>query len=263
VSALASFVVLLFALSSWPGLSSRLSVRPMATGRSLQAHGWTVVGLGDSVTSGYGCYCRDFVRLYADRLAAATGAGVTAVNLGRAGSTSDDLLSDLRSDAATRAAVAGADVLVVTIGANDLQPQMRAWIAGKCAALRCFTAASADLQARIDAVLTASRQLHGGRPMHVLVTTYWNVFLDGAPALTHGRDYVAMSRAATAQAERAQCAAAARAKDRCVDLRPAFHGEGDDLDPTALLQEDGDHPNSEGHAAIAAALADRGWMPPG
>ena len=254
LSALVSSFVLLVGSSTWP------SPALQAVGGIPGAHGWTVVGLGDSVTSGYGCDCRDFVRLYADRLAASTGTDVTPVNLGRAGSTSADLLSDLRSDATTRAAVADADVLVVTIGANDLQPQLTAWTAGRCPALDCFAVATASLQARIQDILETSRLLRDGRPAHVLVTTYWNAFLDGNAALRRGPDYVTMSQAATADLALAQCEAAAQAGDRCVDLRPAFHGERNERDPTALLQEDGDHPNSAGHSAIASALASRGWM---
>jgi lysophospholipase L1-like esterase len=224
-----------------------------------QAGAWTVVGLGDSVPSGHGCHCRELVGGYADLAAAATGRPVRSVNLGRDGSTSSDLLDDLTGDPGVRRAVAGADVVLLITGANDLQPQLDEWGAGRCGRLDCFDRELPKVRQRLAAVLATVSALRAGRPTEVLVATYWNVFVDGAAARRHGPQYVAMSRTVTRRVAAAECSAAAEARVRCVDLAPLFTGPAGDRDPTPLLQADGDHPNQAGHAAIARALAAKGW----
>jgi lysophospholipase L1-like esterase len=225
----------------------------------LPARAWTVVGLGDSVPSGYGCHCRELVGGYADLTAAATGRRVRAVNLGQDGSTSGDLLADLTADRGVRRAVAGADVVLLITGANDVQPLLAQWDAGRCPDLACFDRELPQVGRRLTAVLAAVRALRAGRPTEVLVATYWNVFLDGAAARRQGREYQAMSRTVTRAIAAAECSAAARARVRCVDLAPLFTGPTGDRDATPLLQADGDHPNQAGHAAIARALVATGW----
>jgi lysophospholipase L1-like esterase len=224
------------------------------------ARAWTVVGLGDSVTSGHGCHCRELVGGYADLTAAATGREVRAVNLGRDGSTSGDLLADLRADEGVRMAVATADVVLLITGANDLQPQLAEWEAGRCRDLGCFDRQLPQIRQRLAAVLDAVRALRAGRPTQILLPTYWNAFMDGAAARRRGHDYQAMSRTVTQRLAATECAAAAAgAGVSCVDLAPVFTGPSGDRDATPLLQDDGDHPNRAGHAAIARALVARGW----
>jgi len=218
-----------------------------------------VVGLGDSVTSGHGCHCRELVGGYADLTAAATGRRVRAVNLGRDGSTSADLLADLRGDEGVRSAVAGADVIILITGANDVQPQLEEWNAGRCAGLTCFSRQLPQIRRRLTAILDAVHALRAGRPTQILVPTYWNVFLDGAVARRQGHHYESMSRQVTQQITAAECSVAAAAGVRCVDLAPVFRGPAGTRDASPLLQDDGDHPNQAGHAAIARALAAQGW----
>jgi lysophospholipase L1-like esterase len=57
----------------------------------------------------------------------------------------------------------------------------------------------------------------------------------------------------TKAANRAICAAATAADDRCVDIYAPFEGAGD-RNPTTLLADDGDHPNAAGHRLIAQTL---------
>lgn len=212
-----------------------------------------VVGLGDSVMAGTNCGCSGLVEEYADALARRTGRPVHADNLGDDGAVTDDVLSDLTSDRRTRSLAARADVVVVTIGANDLIPQLQTWRASGCPR-HCFRTAAREVGRNLSRVLGTLTAARGGRSDHVLVTDYWNVFRDGQVALdSDGRAERSWSVRVTAAANTAICRAAQAARAVCVDLVRPFKGSGD-RDPTPLLADDGDHPNAAGMKAIVAAL---------
>jgi lysophospholipase L1-like esterase len=213
-----------------------------------------VVGLGDSVTSGYGCDCETFVQRYAAQLPPAKGGPARPINLGKGGSTSVDLLHDLRSDAATRRDVASADVVLVTIGANDLGPLLPRWLGSDCDNT-CYDGAVAAVGRRVGAIVRQIHALRGSAPQQVLVTGYWNVFVDGEVGRQeHGTAYLRWSDRLTRalNAQIAQVATAAGAT--CVHLYAPFKSPTGDRDPTPLLAPDGDHPDAAGHEVIAKAL---------
>lgn len=80
---------------------------------------YSVVVLGDSISTGYGL--EDSSKSYVSVLEHHMNQKVT--NLAKDGTTSSELLQLLQGDSTMQSAVAGADVIVVTIGANDiLQP---------------------------------------------------------------------------------------------------------------------------------------------
>jgi lysophospholipase L1-like esterase len=209
-----------------------------------------VVGLGDSVTAGSACNCTDFVTLYAALLAERSGETVRPVNLGVAGLTTTTLSAQL-STVATKASLSGAGVVVVTIGANDLTPLIGQWRRNSCGAA-CITTATAAMGARLRAVLA---QVRAAAPdARVLVTNYWNVFEDGDVAdADYGSGFAGWSDAVTRSANAAIAAASAANHDQTVDLYAPFEGQGD-RNPTALLADDGDHPNAAGHRLIARTL---------
>jgi lysophospholipase L1-like esterase len=220
---------------------------------------WRVVGLGDSVTSGFGCDCQDFVAGYAARAASVTGWPVTSVNLGVPGSTSQDLLHALSTDVRTREQVASADVVLVTTGANDVGDALSAWEDGNCGDLSCFDGALSGLRRRTADLVRVVRSLRAGRPTQIELTDYWNVFRDGRAGAARGDAYVTMARMVTARADADIEAGADDAGVDCLDLRPVFDGPHGDANATPLLQADGDHPNADGHAAMAKALMARTW----
>jgi lysophospholipase L1-like esterase len=210
-----------------------------------------VVGLGDSVPAGTGCGCTDYVQLVAQDLAARQGAPVPASNLAVPGATSSDLMDQL-NDPATLEVLRGADVVIVTIGANDVDPAQLT--DPGCTPQSCYADDLVALRAHLDTVLSAVHAAAPQRPA-VLVTGYWNVFLDGAAGAAQGSAYVTGSDALT-RATNAVVAAAAQAHgDRYVDIYTPFKGDGS-RDDTALLAPDGDHPDADGHRVIAAALLD-------
>ena len=211
-----------------------------------------VVGLGDSVTSGEHCDCDDYVTGFGKLLAARTGAAVRTVDDGESGSTSPDLAADLAGDRGLRRDVASADVVVVTMGANDLTPALHAFRGGGCDA-GCYGPELDQMSSDLGTVVGRVAALSGGRAQ-VLVTTYWNVFADGDVARRNEpAGYLPWSDRVTRSANTAICATATREGATCVDLYTPFKGDGSD-DPTHLLAEDGDHPDAAGTAAISRAV---------
>ena len=200
-----------------------------------------MLALGDSVTSGSTCDCTAFPQLVADELARREGHDVGVVNEGIDGLTAADLVELVSSDdgADVRGAIADADLVVVTIGANDVVAD---------------TAAGPATAQAVGSVLTMIGRLAPGA--RVVVTTYWNVDVDGAAAVPDAAER-ARSDALT-RAFNADLAAVARARGAAVvDLYAPFKGDGS-RDPGPLLLQDGDHPNAAGHQAIAAAIVTAG-----
>ncbi|HEU4676187.1 MAG TPA: SGNH/GDSL hydrolase family protein [Motilibacteraceae bacterium] len=218
-----------------------------------------IVAIGDSVPAGAACSgCTPFPYRYGERFAAATGTPVSVQDLAVGGLDSAGLLASLVSATPQAAAVATADVVLVTIGANDLVPARPDYAAGQCGGpddLDCFRTLLPGVRAHLAAALERIAVLRGHAPTTVLVTDYWNVFEDGASAVSElGRDAVDDARTVTRAENQVLCAAAAAARATCVDLYAPFLGPTGDRDPTRLLAADGDHPSQAGHDLIAATL---------
>lgn len=197
-----------------------------------------IVTLGDDVPAGTACDCDDFGRLVAAD-AALGGRGAVATDLGTPGTTTDMLLAQLTlPDVA--AALAPADVVVVTIGAHDVSPADAADPAARLATLR---PALAEALARVSAAAPHAR---------ILVTGYWNVLADGAVARGRGDAYVASSHGLTAAVNEALRDESRAARVTYVDLGAAYASAGPDVTP--LLTADGSHPSAAGHRVIATAL---------
>ena len=213
-----------------------------------------LVGFGDSVLAGAGCDCDDYLVQAADQVRHDTGRRVTTANGGVNGATVADLLHELRTDDKAIAQLEQADVIVLTIGANDLQPSLDSWADQGCDA-HCYQPGIASMAARLDAVLGVIDQ--SKKPSTtVLVTDYWNVYLDGEVGRhTYGAGYLSWSDLVTKAANRAICRSAEQGHATCVDLYRPFKGDGGD-DPTELLAGDGDHANARGTTAISRTVAE-------
>ncbi|MBC7372582.1 MAG: SGNH/GDSL hydrolase family protein [Frankiales bacterium] len=207
--------------------------------------------LGDSVASGAGCDCKPFGQLLAASLASANGRAVAFTNAARDGLTTQGLLDQLQENDLART-LASATLVTVTIGANDFDPDLadQTDCLGPAAAdcyrstLDSFRVLLQGVLARIHAVAPASQ---------VLITGYWNVFLDGEVGRQRGETYEEVSDALTrtVNAEIAQQALATGAT--YVDLYAPF--EQQTLGGlTALLASDGDHPSAAGHQLISRTL---------
>jgi lysophospholipase L1-like esterase len=213
---------------------------------------YRVVGLGDSVPAGSACGCTSYVSLVGRYEAGRLDTSADVSNLARGGLTTSGLLGQL-GEASVRRSIASADLVVITVGANDFDTGRVADDACRGPALSCFRSTLRTQAAQLDEVLDRVDALIGSRAT-VLMTGYWNVFLDGDVAAARGSDYVANSVALT-RAENAQIAAAARDHGATyVDIFTPFKGASGTANDTSLLAADGDHPNAAGHRKIAEAL---------
>ena len=212
----------------------------------------TVVGIGDSVTAGRTCNCKTFVELYATGLAFERHLRTSSVNLGVGGWTSSQLLRSLTTPGAFRDRVAKSDILLVTIGANDLVP-LELGQSSDCTST-CYSALVESVGHNVELVVAAARAAQLDHPPTILVTNYWNVFQDGdVGTAKNGRSFQSWSDMLTRAANAQICDAARRAGATCVDLYKPFKGDGS-KNPTSQLAADGDHPNHAGHQLIASAL---------
>ena len=212
----------------------------------------TVVGIGDSVTAGSNCDCETFVELYATDLASQRGLKTSSVNLGVSGWTSTQLLTALTTPGAFLDQVAKSDILLVTMGANDLVPLQSKQSSG--CTTTCYSPLVESVGHNMELIVAAARAAQPDHPPTILVTDYWNVFQDGdVGTAQNGGSFQSWSDLLTRAANTQICDAARRSGATCVDLYGPFKGDGS-KNPTSQLAADGDHPNSAGHQLVASAL---------
>lgn len=208
----------------------------------------TLVALGDSVPSGGACGCTPFPNRVAAMLAARLGRGVVTQNDAVGGLTTSRLVNQLRYNPQIRRDVAGAQVVLVTIGANDISSRACGLNAP------CYAPIVRRVGQLLDLVARQIKALRNGRATAIVLTNYWNVWRDGAVARRLGAKYVAASVALTRGVNAQVAAAVHRNGLTYVDLWVPFRGT-DNHDDTGLLAADGDHPNAYGHQVIALAVA--------
>jgi lysophospholipase L1-like esterase len=223
------------------------TARPTRTGH-------VVVALGDSVPSGRACACRPFPEAYGTLLSKRTGVPVTVENRAASGLQTADVLVQLR-DPEVEEAVRRADVVLVTIGANDFGDHHDDVVGGTCGpeGIDCVSDELAAMRSHLAAALARIRGLRDDAPTTVLVTGYWNVFEAGDVARrssgTAGLEAsLRLTRKVNAVIESVTTAAGAQ----YVDLYRPFEQSGRNV--TALMAGDGDHPNAAGHRLIARVL---------
>jgi len=236
--------------SAAPHLVAPLSgrVAPGLTGPGLD-----VVALGDSVPAGSGCGCTPFPVRYARSLTLKLGRTVGVRNDAVPGLTSSGLAATLGDDQPAARDVATADVVLVTIGANDFDP---AAADPSCpgGAVGCYDNQLSELSHQLDSILARLAVLRRHAPTAVLLTGYWDVWEDGQVAAGAGPPYVTTGDELTRRVNQRLEQAASTGGATYVDLVKPFRGNSGREDDTALLAGDGDHPNDAGHQAIADAL---------
>jgi lysophospholipase L1-like esterase len=226
-----------------------------------------VVGLGDSVMTAEGCPgCRLYLDQYAAALSDALGRPVTVDNLAVPGAEVAQLLTQVLGSADTREAIAAADVVVVTIGINDL-PFNRlddpchvapAYPVIEWTALTttCMDEVTGEFSADLGAVMLEVTALRAGEPTALRLTTvYDSVLGDGVDPSWDSPDAVEPAVYAADSFWRATCDVAATYGAACVDTYHVLNGP-DGRTPAGpyLVAADYTHLGQAGHDAFAAAL---------
>lgn len=191
---------------------------------------WTYLAFGDSWPYGAHCNgCQPFPGLYAEGLAATTGRHIDFVNRTTNGGTAQELLQTIKSSEPIRADIAGADIIVMSIGANDLEPAFDSYVAGTCGgldSLDCFRDINETLRAAYEGMMTEIDGLRDGKPTAIRLVASSNEFLTdpglielfGAGFGTSGGVVI------TTLLRDTQCEVAHAHPAECVDLGLALNG---------------------------------------
>jgi lysophospholipase L1-like esterase len=213
------------------------------------AHAWSIVALGDSVPSGYRCDCTPYPQLSATGLATSTGQTVTATNDAVAGYTTSNVLRQLDSDSTVIDQVRKADVVEVNAGANDVP-----YNADSCGtSVECYAPLVGPMKHNLTAIVGRIHELTSGHKVLVVLLDYWSIWLGGTYARDKGDAYVNAAREMTDQVDAAVKATAAESDSAYVSEARAFKGPSFGYIESHYLAPDGEHPDADGHQAIATA----------
>jgi lysophospholipase L1-like esterase len=226
-----------------------------------------VVALGDSETTGAGDPSGlGWVGRYARLLRTKRGLRADVTNLAVEGKTSAQLLSEVRSDPATRKALENAQVVLLGIGGSDYNAGDDAYAAGRCRAEACYAPVLKSFARNFDATVAAIRKLRGSNTTVLRSITQPNVLIGAEdvipPFLKPVARRVGVYQARTAN--RSICEVMAKYEGRCIDVLEAFNG----ADGTAnaykkglLNHEDCCYPNANGQQLMAELLFQTGLAP--
>ncbi len=216
---------------------------------------WSLAVVGDSIPYNHPKDCPGCIGVatrYAAAIELATGRPVTLTNLSEyTGLRVEGLLAELRSDAARRKAIAGADFVLITIAHNNVVCPDWDLDRAACATLaEQFRATYAQVFAEVVA-------LRAGRPTAFRTVNRYNDVTK--PGATEGE--AAGSKLILDAWNEMVCAAATLNGFLCADIYHAFNGP-DGLTPSGnLLARDYTHPSELGNSRIAGVLADLGYAP--
>jgi lysophospholipase L1-like esterase len=255
------------AAPSSPTASPPASLVTPAASPSESANGILLVALGDSATTGHGDPSgKGWVQYYADRVQAALDRPVTVQNLARDGTTSAALLAAVKTNQATRDAIASADIVAIGIGGNDLNLGDAAMEAKTCSGTACYDKPAADYQKNLDAVAGEITKLHTGKPLVLRAIGMPNT-LTGAeaqlPAFLQGIS-TEIGAYESKVIDDATCAAIEAHGGKSVPLRTAFNGPdgtGNAVASGLVSLDDCCYPSEAGHRLIADLLFQTGIEP--
>lgn len=263
-----------------PTLATASSPEPSATA------GWTYLALGDSNVYGPAEVCGDctsYPHLLAERITDELGVPVRLLDGSQWNRlTSRRLLEEIQADAwgedweqprdsslSPRAAIAAADLMTITVAAND-QP----WFADPdpCAGVydeACIEQVVGAYRANLDGILGEIDTIRAGRPTGVLVTTLYNDMISGPghdPTWFYPPDFLASSAADAAGFIDALNGAivdvAAAHGATVVDMHAVGNGpDGTEAVPAGWFSRDYGDLNQGGQEAFAAEMMRVGFDP--
>jgi lysophospholipase L1-like esterase len=205
-------------------LTAVLAILAAPVAASAPVAAWNLVALGDSDTAGNGDPTGlGWVGRYARLLHQRLGITVAVNNLAIDGKTSDELLADVQTDAATRAALKGAEVILVGIGGADLNKGDDRLSAGRCKGTRCYAGDLRRFATNIDRTAAAIRRLRPRDRAVLRAITLPNV-VPGGTGVIPSFITPAIGVFQTTTIARAVCAAMTGHSGRCADALHAFNG---------------------------------------
>lgn len=225
---------------------------------------WNIIALGDSDTTGEGDLTRlGWVGRYARLLRQKLGLKVVVTNLAANGKTSPVLLSEMRSDPTTRAAVKKAQIVLVGIGGADLGAGDQRLEAGACKGEACY---AADLRAfgrNLDATAALVRNLRSPNQAVLRAITLPNVIpgaKDVVPPFITPKIGVYQGKTL----KQYICSAMTKHRGRCADAFLAFNGPDGTQNAYAkgwLTKAPCCYPSGKGQQVIAGLVFKTGLAP--
>lgn len=263
----------LMCASAYPALAQS----PSPAAGSSPFDGLSLVVVGDSIpfNSPDDCPgCTGFVDQYAAALGSSTGRSVAVHNLSEhTGLQTAGLLSELRDDPVRRDALAGADVIIVSIGHNDT-PWNRAddpcdgnseiKVATDFAGYPpgCATASADMLAADWASVFTEIAGLREGRPTVAIALNVYNDWLGWPVDPSWASPVVVDATSSVIDVwDAGICGAATASGFVCADIYRAFNGPDGTTPAGPLLAGDYTHPSQAGNDLITKVLVDAGQAP--
>ncbi|MGO4599172.1 SGNH/GDSL hydrolase family protein [Terrabacter sp. 2RAF25] len=216
--------------------------------------------MGDSYMSAQDGQGRSFMRVFGSQLEKKIGRPVEVTVFAEGDSTSASVRDALQNDPKVRTAVGMSDLIVISVGSNDVDP-FGIFPQGTCAPRQalaaCLKAYAPALVGNYEAIFTALGEVTNGRTTPVRVTSVDNPFIGmrDAPSATFGRDFFAQVAAAETDAI---CSVARGHGARCVDYLHVFGGPDGLDDPARFLAADHAHPGDLGIQTIGELLTRMG-----
>ncbi len=225
---------------------------------------WNMVALGDSDATGEGDPTRlGWVGRYARLLRQKLGLKVVVTNLAANGKSSRSLLSEIRFNPITRAAVKKARIVLIGIGGADLGAGDERAEAGSCEGEACW---ASDLQAfgrNLDATVAAVRKLRSPKQAVLRAITLPNVVPGGedvVPPFITPEIGVYQNNVLKQHI----CSSMAKHRGRCADAFLAFNGPDGSEDAYAkgwLTKDPCCYPSGKGQQVMAELVFKTGLAP--
>ena len=252
-----------------------------------------LVVLGDAVPSTEPCPgCTGFVEQYAAHLETATGRPVEVADRSRTDTAGLlDIEAQVSGEERLREQLAEADVVIVSVGANDVMPDAAAagmlrkrrggdWGCGGdmgsttksyaawalATTPECLEAGRMAYLGLYDSIFGTVAELRHWQPTVAIALNTYDRHLYGADFVEAGLDQLTLDTLwpwMTALYEdwnRMECGRASAHYFTCVDVHHAFNGPAGDQ-PLGDLSVDGVHPSQAGHDLIASLLVDLDLTP--
>ena len=252
-------LAVLFAIILAPVMTCNFWPLSVATAAIYQVN---YTALGDSIAFGlYAFPGQGYIALYAKDIHNATHLSVNLYPLGVPGWTSTDLANALRANIVFQVAVYASDAITWDIGGDDLNQARSLYKAGMCGGEnneQCLKDAVKTFQSNWGVIINAIKLLRHGHPTILRTMDIYNPYVAedmaaGDFAVLNG--YLTQVNDIIHSTELTSGIPYARVYE-------AFNvSNGVVVDPASkgLLAFDGFHPNTAGHALIAAKLNELGY----